>query len=94
MKKLLVFALLALGAASQVGAADPATPTPAFQLAVGVNPVDATLRSALLGEPATNNDFCWITYTACMLNCGYPDPAMFPEDACSEVCFNDYIACG
>ncbi|ODU46712.1 hypothetical protein [uncultured Aquimonas sp.] len=42
---------------------------------------------------ATGSEICWATYTACMLSCGYYDPAQFPVDACSESCFNEYLAC-
>jgi hypothetical protein len=39
------------------------------------------------------SEFCWITYSTCMLQCGFTDPAQFPVDACSEACFNEYMSC-
>lgn len=91
--KLWMFAALVFFFSSTAFAAQPQTEaSQPFQFASA-----ASLKSNSL--PAVDNattdisEYCWITYSTCMLHCGFADPALFPVDACSEACFNEYMSC-
>ncbi|MFN7782128.1 MAG: hypothetical protein ACK5PG_05270 [Lysobacterales bacterium] len=92
MKTSILAAILSISFSTAAASAQPAAESaPGFQFAT-----TSELKSnSLVAVEArtTSVEVCWATYTACMLSCGYYDPAQFPVDACSEACFNEYLGC-
>ncbi len=92
MKLSILAMALALGLSVTAVAAQPETASAqSFQFAS----TSELKSSSLLAVDAKSAsiDVCWVTYSACMLSCGYYDPAQFPVDACSEACFGEYLSC-
>jgi len=92
MKSLILAVACALGfSAGAFAAQHEAQPAATFEFATA-----AELKGSsplVVDVDATGSEVCWATYTACMLSCGYYEPAQFPVDACSEACFNEYLDC-
>ncbi len=92
MKTLILAAFLSMGLATTAFAAQPEREAaPGFQFASASELESNSLVAAK--SKATSFEVCWSTYSACMLSCGFYDPAQFPVDACSEACFNEYLSC-